>query len=144
MFSCSKCSFSTKYKGNLERHDSKCNGEKPKITVYCCDVCSSFTTRNKAHLTKHQESDICKKRSQETMTLEQEVKCLRKQVAIMWEWFENREKTKEEKQQEEEMFKNKIRRDLTKHGIPWDVGDTLDGLRHLRQTQIYDKLKVQT
>jgi hypothetical protein len=153
MYSCSKCSYASKYKANLERHTPKCKGEKGPL-IYSCPVCSAYTTNNKAHLERHQASDLCKTKAedkeqtnvtleQRVLELEQENKQLRKDVNLLLKWFENRPQTKEEKNQEEEKYKRNIKRELTVNNISFDPLETLAGLRHLRQTLIYDKRNQQ-
>jgi hypothetical protein len=107
-------------------------------------VCSAYTTDKKANLERHQASDLCKTKAEEktqtnvtleqrVLVLEQENKQLRKEMKILLKWFENRPKTQEEKKQEEEETKQKIKRTLTKHNVPFDPHDSLEGLRRLNR-----------
>ncbi len=59
-FNCPSCSFTTKYKCSLDRHVPKCKGDSHKKS-YFCEVCGGYSTRNKTHFDKHQQSSICKK-----------------------------------------------------------------------------------
>ena len=51
MFQCSKCLYSTKWKGNLKRHEKICSSKNEKFK-HICKVCSKEFNR-KNYLTKH-------------------------------------------------------------------------------------------
>ena len=88
MYSCTKCSYSSKYRANVARHTSKCKGEKGEkgLFIYSCPVCSAYTTDKKANLERHQASDLCKTKAEEkaqtNLTLEQEVQQLKRELEV--------------------------------------------------------------
>ena len=135
-FSCSTCSYTTKHKCNLERHVETCKGGRS--TLYSCDKCGYFT-KNKPHFERHQSTELCKRKSQQELSLLQRFSKMEKKVDKMWEWFQNRPKTAEELKEEEEEIKEGLKRKLDKWNIPYDVYETLQGLRMLTQKH-YDEL----
>lgn len=88
-FSCSTCSFTTKYKCSLERHSETCKGGRP--TIYSCDKCG-YITKNKTNFERHQTTELCKRKSQQELSFLQRFSILEKKVDKMWECIESRPK----------------------------------------------------
>lgn len=112
--------------------------------MYGCELCG-YTTKNRAWFEKHQETDLCRRKSEREKTLEEEVRILKQQVKAMYEWFINdRVKTKEEiereQKQEEEEVKMKIKARLTKFKIEFDKYETIEGLRYLNR-QLSERIR---
>ena len=139
-FSCPKCSFTTKYKGNLERHISKCQGETARPLVYVCKDCL-YSTDNRCNLERHQQTDICKKRAGGQKSVEQRLTDLENCMLKINEWIESRPKTREEQAREEETIKDNIKERLTKFKVEFDEYDSLEGLR-AKNRELTERLSI--
>lgn len=79
MFSCTTCAYKTDYKGNLTKHILRCKEGKSRTSkIYSCFVCRQYTTHNKTHFESHQQTELCKRRSEECKTLEDRIRRLEK------------------------------------------------------------------
>ena len=132
MFSCPTCDYQTKVKGNLERHKPKCKKGVPKLQLYICYRCCQYTTENKAHFERHQESDRCKNHKDAVCTtLEEQVKYLSNLVSDHDRYITKLLDAIELPIDEEQIRTDSIQY-LRKRGVDVDSGESLSNVRALR------------
>jgi hypothetical protein len=141
MLSCPTCDYTTKVKCNLDRHIPKCKKGTKKVNLYICYDCQDYYTENKTAFENHQQSTRCKNRLTNRLLFKDQLQQLQdivdshdKIITKLMEVIEF--------PVDEEETKDKIRRDLTRHGVQFDVGETLNGLRYLNR-ELQNRLRME-